>query len=71
MLLERGDYFMHLADLTSYVLAQQRVGQLYDDTTAWVRKAIINVACSGKFSSDRTISEYAADIWEAIPCPVG
>jgi starch phosphorylase len=70
MLLERGDYYMHLADLTSYAVAQRHVGWLYADPTAWTRKAIINVACSGKFSSDRTIAEYAAQIWDAIPCPV-
>jgi glycogen phosphorylase len=70
MLLDRGDSFMHLADLTSYSHAQQRIGQLYADRDAWARKAIINVACSGKFSSDRTIAEYAAEIWNATPCPV-
>jgi starch phosphorylase len=69
-LLERGDYFMHLADLTSYAQAQQELGKLYDDSDAWTRKAIINVACSGKFSSDRTIAEYASEIWNALPCPV-
>jgi starch phosphorylase len=69
-LLDRGDFFMHLADLTAYGHAQQRVGDLYADADAWARKAIINIACSGKFSSDRTISEYAADIWNATPCPV-
>ncbi|MEX0795009.1 MAG: glycogen/starch/alpha-glucan phosphorylase [Pirellulaceae bacterium] len=69
-LLDRGDYFMHLADLTSYSQTQQRLGDLYSDSTAWCRMAIINVACSGKFSSDRTISEYAADIWKVQPCPV-
>jgi starch phosphorylase len=69
-LLERGDYFMHLADLTSYAQAQQEVCKLYADPDAWTRKAIINVACSGKFSSDRTIAEYAAEIWNALPCPV-
>ncbi|HEY3395295.1 MAG TPA: glycogen/starch/alpha-glucan phosphorylase [Lacipirellulaceae bacterium] len=69
-LLDRGDYYMHLADLTSYAQAQKRVGELYSDPEAWARKAIINVACSGKFSSDRTISEYAAEIWNATPCPV-
>jgi starch phosphorylase len=69
-LLERGDHFMHLADLTAYTQAQERVGHLYRDADAWVRKAIINVACSGKFSSDRTIAEYAADIWHAAPCPI-
>jgi starch phosphorylase len=40
------------------------------ESDAWVRKAILNVASSGKFSSDRTIAEYAADIWNAKPCPV-
>jgi starch phosphorylase len=69
-LIERGDYYMHLADLTSYAQAQQRLGELYADPDAWARKALINVACSGKFSSDRTISEYAAEIWNALPCPV-
>jgi starch phosphorylase len=70
-LLTRGDYFMHLADLTSYAKAQTAVGELYRDGDAWARKAIINVACSGKFSSDRTIAEYAAKVWRAEPCPVG
>jgi starch phosphorylase len=69
-LLTRGDYYMHLADLTSYAQAQQRLGELYADPEAWARTAIINVACSGKFSSDRTIAEYAAEIWNATPCPV-
>jgi starch phosphorylase len=69
-LLERGDHYMHLADLTAYAQAHQRLGELYADSTAWARRAIINVACSGKFSSDRTISEYAAEIWNATPCPV-
>jgi starch phosphorylase len=69
-LLERGDYYMHLADLTSYARAQQRLGELYADPDAWARKAVINVACSGKFSSDRTIAEYASEIWNATPCPV-
>jgi glycogen phosphorylase len=70
MLLDRGDYFMHLADLASYAQAQQRLGELYADQDAWARKAIINIASSGKFSSDRTIAEYAADIWNVTPCPV-
>ncbi len=70
MLLEKGDYFRHLADLTSYAEAQQKLGELYADADAWTRKAVINVARSGKFSSDRTIAEYAAEIWNAVPCPV-
>jgi glycogen phosphorylase len=70
-LLDCGDYFMHLADLTLYTQAQEEVGRLYADADAWTRKAILNVACSGKFSSDRTIAEYASDIWNAIPCRIG
>jgi glycogen phosphorylase len=69
-LLTHGDYYMHLADLTSYLQAQHRLGELYADQDAWARKAILNVAGSGKFSSDRTIAEYATDIWEVKPCPV-
>lgn len=69
-LLDRGDYFMHLADLKSYADAQQRVGQQYADRGGWARQAILNIAGSGKFSSDRTIAEYAAEIWNATPCPV-
>jgi starch phosphorylase len=70
MLLTNGDFYMHLADLTSYVQAHERLGTLYADQDAWARKAILNVASSGKFSSDRTISEYAAGIWNIEPCPV-
>jgi len=68
-LLTQGDRYMHLADLTSYCKAQDRVGDLYADRPAWVRKAILNIAGSGKFSSDRTIAEYASEIWNVRPCP--
>jgi starch phosphorylase len=70
-LLLNGDYYMHLADLTSYSNAQKKVSALYEDGNAWARKAILNVANSGKFSSDRTITEYATGIWNTKPCPVG
>jgi glycogen phosphorylase len=69
-LLTHGDFYMHLADLGSYLDADQRVRELYADPHAWARKAILNVAGSGKFSSDRTIAEYSADIWKVKPCPV-
>ena len=68
-LLTHGDHYLHLADLTSYLEADQRLVELYADPDAWARQAILNVAGSGKFSSDRTIAEYAADIWK-VPCPV-
>jgi glycogen phosphorylase len=69
-LLTEGDYYMHLADLSAYAEAQGKVGALYGDADGWTRKAIVNVARSGKFSSDRTIAEYAAEIWAAEPCPI-
>jgi starch phosphorylase len=69
-LLTQGDYYRHLADLSSYLEAQTRVGALYGDPDAWAQKAIINVASSGRFSSDRTITEYATEIWNAKPSPV-
>lgn len=69
-LLTGGDHYMHLADLTSYLAADRRLCDLYADQNEWARKAIVNIAGSGKFSSDRTIAEYAADIWHVKPCPV-
>jgi starch phosphorylase len=69
-LLTNGDFYMHLADLGSYLTAQARASALYGDPEAWAHKAVINVACSGSFSSDRTIAEYAAEIWNAKPSPV-
>ncbi len=69
-LLTGGDFYMHLADLTSYIQAQEALGNLYANQDAWTRKAILNVASSGKFSSDRTIAEYTDEIWKVKPCPV-
>ena len=69
-LLTDGDHYMHLADLTSYVQAQNQLGDLYANRAGWARRAILNIASSGKFSSDRTIQEYATEIWKAESCPV-
>jgi starch phosphorylase len=66
-LLVRGDTYRHLADLTDYARAHKQLAALYADQEGWARKAIINVACSGKFSSDRTIKEYADEIWNLKP----
>jgi starch phosphorylase len=70
VLLTHGDYYMHLADLSAYVQSQEQVGALYTQPDAWAHKAILNVGHSGRFSSDYTIAAYAADIWQAKPCPV-
>jgi glycogen phosphorylase len=69
-LLTHGDHYMHLADLKSYLEADHRLTELYANRHEWVRKAILNVAGSGKFSSDRTIAQYASEIWNAKPCPI-
>jgi starch phosphorylase len=69
-LLQHGDHYRHLADLTSYAQAHQRLGELYADQQAWMREAILNIAASGQFSSDRTIAEYAKEIWSIQPCPL-
>jgi starch phosphorylase len=60
---------MHLADFRSYLEADQRLVELYAHPDDWVRKVALNIASSGKFSSDRTIAEYAAEIWDVKPCP--
>jgi len=69
-LLQQNDHYLHLADLTSYAEAHARAGELYRQPGAWARKVILNIAASGRFSSDRTIAEYARDIWGAEPCPI-
>ncbi|MCR4676961.1 MAG: glycogen/starch/alpha-glucan phosphorylase [Sphaerochaetaceae bacterium] len=66
-----GDRFFIFADLRMYADRHQEILDLYrDNFSDFNRKAILNVACSGKFSSDRTIREYAEQIWNAKPCPV-
>jgi starch phosphorylase len=69
-LLTGGDYYMHLADLHPYLQADGRLVELYGDADGWSRKALLNIAASGKFSSDRAVSEYATEIWHTKPCPV-
>jgi starch phosphorylase len=63
-LLNKGDFYMLLADYDSYVTCQEQVGRLFMDQDAWSRISILNTAGMGKFSSDRTIAEYASDIWD-------
>jgi len=69
-LLTHGDHYRHLADLQSYLEADERLVALYADASGWARQAVVNVASAGGFSSDRTIAEYANEIWNAKPCPV-
>jgi starch phosphorylase len=71
VLLTKGDFYLHLADLRSYMDAHERLGKFYGSPDAWARSAILNVASSGMFSSDRTIAQYAAEIWNVKRCPVG
>lgn len=63
LLTENGDYYMICADYRSYVDTQSKVDELYKNPVAWTQRALVNIASSGKFSSDRTILEYAKDIW--------
>jgi glycogen phosphorylase len=70
-LLSARDKYVHLADLPSYVETQTKVDVEYRDRTSWLRKSLLNIARMGKFSSDRTISEYARDIWHIKPAVIG
>jgi starch phosphorylase len=68
LLFEENDHYFHLADLPSYIEAQRRAADVFSDSRAWAAMAIRNVARSGRFSSDRTIREYASGIWNIHPC---
>ena len=67
-LLNRDEYFL-LADFAAYIETQTRVAVDFRDTPAWTRRAILNVAGAGKFSSDRAVTEYARDLWHVQPQP--
>ncbi len=68
-LLQHGDHYLLLADYASYIEAQRAVEVAYEQPQQWLRKAILNVANMGQFSSDRTILQYAQQIWHAKPVP--
>ncbi|HXA86096.1 MAG TPA: glycogen/starch/alpha-glucan phosphorylase [Candidatus Dormibacteraeota bacterium] len=70
-LLDRGDRYFHLADLSSYIEASHRAEKDYREPDVWTAKSILNVARTGFFSSDRTIAEYARDIWNIQPAAPG
>ncbi len=67
----RADRYFILADFRSYIEAQKKVEEAYRDTRRWARMALLNMACSGKFSSDRTIEEYVRDIWKLDKVTIG
>jgi len=69
-LLNGGDYFMVVADFAAYVACQERVDSAYRDPASWARKAILNVAHMPRFSSDRTIRDYAEEIWNVTPVSI-
>ena len=66
-LLDQGDYYMLLADYRPYVAAQEKVSQVFLDKDDWARRSILNTAHMGKFSSDRSVLEYARNIWRVEP----
>jgi len=69
-LLDGGDSFMVLADFEAYVEFQRQASLAFLDAQGWTRKCILNVAHMGRFSSDRTVKEYAREIWRVEPVPV-
>ena len=69
-LMEHGDVFAHLADYRTYIDCQDRVAATYKNRDTWARMAVLNVARMSKFSSDRTIHEYARDIWNLTPVKI-
>ena len=70
-LLDYNDYYMLLADLRSYSEAQDRVDAAYRDAKKWNRMSLVNIARSGRFSSDRAVQEYCDEIWHIKPIKFG
>jgi starch phosphorylase len=66
-ILDRGDTYFHVVDLPAYIETQGRVSEEFSQPAAWAAKAILNVARIGRFSCDRTVAEYARDIWQIRP----
>ncbi len=69
-LLAHGDHYLVLAEFDAYVQCQAEISKVFEDKERWARMCILNIANSGKFSTDRTIAEYAKEIWNIHPCPV-
>src|SRR5262245_11707378 len=70
-LLEGGDRYLALADYRAYLECQDRVARTYRDQAAWTQKSIVNTARMGDFSSDRTVRQYAEEVWGVVPVRVG
>jgi starch phosphorylase len=70
-LVRQGDHYMVLADYESYVSCQASVDAAYQDQKDWTRRAILNVANVGRFSIDRLVKQYAAEVWDATPISEG
>jgi starch phosphorylase len=66
-LMRNGDHYLHLADFSSYLAAQEKAGAEFRNPSLWARKAILNVARMGRFTSDRSIAEYAEKVWNLAP----
>ena len=69
-LLTHGDHFLVLDEFAAYVAKQAEIAKVYEQPSRWARMCLMNIANSGKFSTDRTIAEYAKEIWHITPCPV-
>ena len=69
-LLTHGDHYLVLDEFDSYVECQGQISEVFEDNVRWAQMCILNIAHSGKFSTDRTIAEYAKEIWDIHPCPI-